>query len=324
MKIYEKPILFVIAAAAVISVGTLVTTFIPLFLPSTQPVSPSIKPYTPIELEGRDIYIREGCNNCHTQTVRPLKTEVARYGEYSKPEEFAYDRPFLWGSRRTGPDVARIGGKYPDSWHYQHMANPQGMFEKSNMPPYAWLANRRLHLSSSVRKAGVLGYGYGADEVGRQIDSFRKTVTAANYPSAPARAQVTPETLRGEITEMDALVAYLQKVGRDLREFRKKEIAGVQTAEAAEAKNPHAGNKKAGEEGEAIFKTNCQSCHGEKAKGGFGPNLTGKQWKYGGTDGDLFATINGGRPGGMPPFEGTLGKDRIWKVITYLRSLGKQ
>ncbi len=224
MKLYEKPILFAIAAAAVISVGTLVTTFIPLFLPSTQPVSPSIKPYTSIELEGRDIYIREGCNNCHTQTVRPLRTEVARYGEYSKPEEFAYDRPFLWGSRRTGPDLARVGGKYPDSWHYLHMANPQGMFEKSNMPPYAWLALRRLDTSLSVKKASVLGYGYGSDEVGRQIDGFRKTVTAADSPSAPARSQVTPVMLRGELTEMDALVAYLQKIGRDLKEYRKKEL----------------------------------------------------------------------------------------------------
>ncbi len=224
MKLYEKPILFAIAAAAVISVGTLVTTFIPLFLPSTQPVSPSIKPYTSIELEGRDIYIREGCNNCHTQTVRPLRTEVARYGEYSKPEEFAYDRPFLWGSRRTGPDLARVGGKYPDSWHYMHMANPQGMFEKSNMPPYAWLALRRLDTSLSVKKASVLGYGYGSGEVGRRIDAFRATVTSANYPSAAARSQVTPGMLRGELTEMDALVAYLQKLGRDLKEFRKKEL----------------------------------------------------------------------------------------------------
>jgi cytochrome c oxidase cbb3-type subunit 2 len=221
MSLYEKPILFAVAAVAVISVGTLVTTFIPLFMPSTQPVSPSIRPYTAIEIEGRDIYIREGCNNCHTQTVRPLRAEVARYGEYSKPEEFAYDRPFLWGSRRTGPDLARAGGKYPDSWHYQHMADPQGMFEKSNMPSYAWLAKHRLDTSLSARKAEVLGYGYGDEEVGRQIAAFRATVTTVDYPSASARAGVTPEALRGELTEMDAVVAYLQKLGRDLKEFRK-------------------------------------------------------------------------------------------------------
>lgn len=218
MSLYQKPILFAIAAAAVVSVGTLVTTFIPLFLPSTQPVSPAVKPYTSIEIEGRDIYIREGCNNCHTQTVRPLRAEVARYGDYSKPEESAYDRPFLWGSRRTGPDLARVGGKYPDSWHYLHMANPQGMFEKSNMPPYAWLSARVLDSSRSARKASVLGSGYGADEVARQIGAFRNAVTSAGYPSAAARSRVTPEAVRGEITEMDALVAYLQKIGRDLKE----------------------------------------------------------------------------------------------------------
>ncbi len=323
MNLYEKPILLAVAAVIVISVGTLVTTFIPLFMPSTQPTSPSIRPYTAIEAEGRDIYIREGCNNCHTQTVRPLVTEVARYGEYSKPEEFAYDRPFLWGSRRTGPDLARVGGKYPDSWHYQHMANPQGMFEKSNMPPYAWLANRGLDTSYSAKKVSVLGYGYGAEEVARQIDVFRNAVTGPDYPSAPTRSRVTPEKLRGKVTEMDALVAYLQKLGRDLKEFRNKELAGVQRSEAAESRNPYAGNKKAEEEGEVIFKANCRSCHGDKGKGGFGPDLTGRQWKYGGTDGALFATISGGRPGGMPSFEGTLGKERIGKVITYLRSLGR-
>jgi cytochrome c oxidase cbb3-type subunit 2 len=324
MSIYEKPVLFAVAAAAVISVGTLVTTFIPLFMPSTQPVSPAIRPYNAVELEGRDIYIREGCNNCHTQTVRPLRTEVARYGEYSKPEEFAYDRPFLWGSRRTGPDLARVGGKYPDSWHYQHTADPQGMFEKSNMPPYAWLAGRRMDTSLTARKAAVLGYGYGADEVGRQVDAFRATVTAPGYPSAQARSRVTLESLRTEITEMDALVAYLQKMGRDLKEFRNKGMAMVQTAEAAEARNPYAGSEKAEEEGEAVFKANCRSCHGEKGKGGFGPSLEGKKWKYGGTDAALHATISGGRPGGMPAFEAQLGKDRIWKVITYLRKLGKR
>jgi cbb3-type cytochrome c oxidase subunit III len=123
---------------------------------------------------------------------------------------------------------------------------------------------------------------------------------------------------------MDALVAYLQKMGRDLKEFQKKDLALVQTAEAAEAKNPYTGNKKAEEEGEAVFKANCRSCHGEKGQGGFGPNLAGERWKYGGTDAALFATISGGRPGGMPAFEAQLGRDRTWKVIAYLRSLGKR
>ncbi len=317
MSLYDKPVLLAAAAAVVISVGTLVTTFIPLFMPATQPVSRLIRPYTPVEADGRDIYIREGCNNCHTQTVRPLRTEVARYGEYSKPEEFAYDRPFLWGSRRTGPDLARIGGKYPDSWHYQHLAAPRAMFPKSNMPRYAWLAARPLDTSLSVRKASVLGLGYRGADVPRQIDAYRARVTDPGYASAAARSAVTPASAHAGITEMDALVAYLQKGGRDVKALAAAEAA----APAPAATNPFAGSRAAAEEGEKIFKANCQACHGERGKGGIGPNLTGKSWKYGGSDADLFATISGGRPGGMPSWEGSLGATRIWKAIAYIRSL---
>lgn len=321
MSLYEKPVLFAAAAVAVISVGTLVTTFIPLFMPATQPASRLIKPYTAVETEGRDIYIREGCNNCHTQTVRPLRSEVARYGEYSKPEESAYDRPFLWGSRRTGPDLARIGGKYPDSWHYRHMADPQAMFDASNMPRYRFLAERALDNSLSVRKASVLGFGYSKDDVGRQFDEHRTRVTAPGYASAQARAAVTPAPLQGRITEMDALVAYLQKVGSDLKAVQRAE--GPPAAAAPARKNPFSGDREAAEEGEKIFKANCQACHGEKGQGGFGPNLTGKSWKFGGSDAELSATVSGGRPGGMPSFDGTLGTTRIWKVTAYIRTLAK-
>ena len=321
--LYEKPVLFAIAAAVVISVGTLVTTFIPLFLPSTQPVSPLITPYTTVETEGRDIYIREGCNNCHTQTVRPLRTEVARYGDYSKPEESAWDRPFLWGSRRTGPDLARVGGKYPDAWHYRHMANPQAMFDTSNMPAYPWLAKAKLDTSLTSRKVKTLGYGYDGAEVSRQLAAFRQTVAATTYPSAQVRSQVTPAAHRGEITELDALVAYLQKLGRDLKAAQKP-AAGPAVAEASESKNPYAGIREAEEEGEKIFKENCRSCHGEKGSGGFGPKLATTARKYGGSDAELFGSVAGGRPGGMPPFLPQLGKERVWKAVAYLRHLERE
>lgn len=324
MNIYEKPVLFAILSVVVISVGTLVTTFIPLFLPSTQPTSRLITPYTAIETEGRDIYLREGCNNCHTQTVRPLRTEVARYGEYSKPVEFAYDRPFLWGSRRTGPDLARIGGKYPDSWHYQHTADPRSMFERSNMPSYGWLAGRKLDTTWTQKKVDVLGYGYGKDEVAQQIATFREKVSSAEYGSAAVRSRVTPPPLRREITEMDALIAYLQKVGSDVKTIAKKESGLPAEARAAETGNPYAGNHEAAEEGKKLFEENCRSCHGERGGGGFGPNLTDKEWIFGGSDAEVFASIAGGRPKGMPSFEGTLGKDRIWKIIAYLREIGKE
>ncbi len=217
MGVYSKPVVFAILSAVVILIGTVVTVFIPMLMPSTQPVSDYVKPYTAVELEGRDIYIREGCNNCHTQTVRPLRTEVLRYGEYSKPEEFAYDRPFLWGSRRTGPDLNRVGGKYPDSWHYKHMQSPQSMFEKSNMPPYGWMAESRLDTRYSQRKIAILDYGYTEDEVAAQIEEYKARVTSQSYNSKEARDEVTPEKLRKELTEMDAIIAYMQKLGRDVK-----------------------------------------------------------------------------------------------------------
>ena len=319
-SLYEKPVLFALAAVAVIAVGTLVTTFIPLFLPSTQPVSPLIKPYSAVETEGRDIYIREGCNNCHTQTVRPLRTEVARYGDYSRPEESAWDRPFLWGSRRTGPDLARAGGKYPDAWHYRHMPNPQAMFPTSNMPAYPGLAEAKLDTSLTARKVKTLGYGYDEAEVARQLAAFRQTVTAPGYPSAQVRSQATPAGLQGEITELDALVAYLQRLGRDLKAAQKPG-AGPATAEAAESKNPYAGNRAAEEEGGKIFTENCRGCHGEKGGGGVGPKLATTTRKFGGSDAELFASVAGGRPGGMPAFLPQLGKERVWKVVAHLRHL---
>jgi len=217
MGITSKPVVFAVLSAVVILIGTVVTVFIPLFMPSTQPVSAYVKPYTAVELEGRDIYMREGCNNCHTQTVRPLRTEVLRYGEYSKPEEFAYDHPFLWGSRRTGPDLNRIGGKYPDSWHYKHMQNPQSMFEKSNMPPYGWLSANRLDTRNSYRKTSILGYGYSESDVRNQIEQYRSAVTSESYASKESRDQVTPWKLRNDLTEMDAMIAYMQKLGRDVK-----------------------------------------------------------------------------------------------------------
>src|SRR5574340_1165361 len=147
VELYKKPIMFAVVALVVILIGTAVTLFYPMITPEMHPKTDNLKPYTALQLAGRDIYQREGCVNCHTQTVRPLRTEVMRYGEYSKAGEFAYDRPFLWGSKRTGPDLARIGGKYPDEWHYRHFENPKTFFDKTNMPAYAWLKQNKLNTS---------------------------------------------------------------------------------------------------------------------------------------------------------------------------------
>ncbi len=324
MGISSKPIAFALLSVAVILVGTIITTIVPIFMPSTQPVSDYIKPYTAIEIEGRDIYIREGCNNCHTQTVRPIRTEVARYGEYSKPEEFAYDRPFLWGSRRTGPDLNRAGGKYPDSWHYKHTVDPQSMFPRSNMPPYRWLAGSKLCTDYSYKKASVLGYGFTEQEVHDHLNNYKDMVTSAGYSSRDARNDVTPEGMRDELTELDALVAYIQKLGADVKALKKKETAVVaEAATPSGIKNPFEGNKAAISKGREIFQKNCALCHGADGTGGIGLNLTDKEWKYGSSDGDLYETVSKGRPGGMPNFEASLGKENVWKVISYIRSLGK-
>jgi cytochrome c oxidase cbb3-type subunit 2 len=217
MNIYSKPAALAFLSALVILVGTTVTMFIPLFLPSTHPVSRYVMPYTSVELEGRDIYIREGCNNCHTQMVRPLISEVLRYGEYSKGEEYAWDRPFLWGSRRIGPDLIRVGGKYPDSWHYRHLQRPRSVSRLSIMPPFGWLASNTLDTSSTFRKTVIQGFGYTRRQVSLQIRDATARVTDPAYSSKATRDQLTPVDLENRLTEMDALVAYLQKLGRDVK-----------------------------------------------------------------------------------------------------------
>ena len=190
MDIDKRPVTFMLLAILAIMVGTLLTTFIPLFVGTVAPSTDKVIPYKVLEVEGRDIYIREGCNNCHSQIVRPLPFETARYGSPSTLAESALDRPHLWGSKRTGPDLARVGTKYPAAWHYQHMKNPRSMYPQSNMPAYPWLAEARLDMSYGEKKMKVLGYPYTTEDI---------------------------KALEGK-TEMDALVAYLLRLGRELKQ----------------------------------------------------------------------------------------------------------
>src|SRR6185369_12812641 len=163
--IEKNALWFLLLVVVTVLVGTVVTMVLPFWWINDPKLAiASVKPYTPLQLEGRDIYIREGCNNCHTQTVRPLLADVERYGEYSKSGEFVYDQPFLWGSRRTGPDLARIGGKYPDAWHLKHMVDPQSMVPRSNMPKYAFL-QRPLDMSLTAKKMKTLGFPYTPAEI---------------------------------------------------------------------------------------------------------------------------------------------------------------
>jgi cytochrome c oxidase cbb3-type subunit I/II len=185
-----------------------------LTIKSNIPTISSVKPYTPLELQGRDIYIREGCVSCHSQMIRPFRSETERYGEYSKAGEYVYDHPFLWGSKRTGPDLMRVGGKYPDSWHYNHMIEPNSMSPGSIMPAYPWLAENDLNTSNTADKINAmrtLGVPYeeGFDKVaeGELMKQATKIADGLNKEGYPIEAN----------KELVALISYLQRLGTDIK-----------------------------------------------------------------------------------------------------------
>jgi cytochrome c oxidase cbb3-type subunit I/II len=189
---------------------------VPMFLiGSNVPTIQSVHPYSPLELAGRDIYVAEGCNNCHSQMIRPIRAETMRYGEYSKPGEFVYDHPFLWGSRRIGPDLARVGGKYPDLWHVRHMQDPRSTTPQSIMPAYPWLARTPIKWSAVERGVAAqssLGVPYTREQVAGAADLAR---AQAKQIAAAIAQQGGPAGL--EETELVALVAYLQRLGTDIK-----------------------------------------------------------------------------------------------------------
>jgi cytochrome c oxidase cbb3-type subunit I/II len=206
--------LFTVLSFVAVLIGGVVE-FLPTWLiDSNVPTIASVKPYTPLELEGRDIYVREGCYNCHSQMIRPFRSETERYGEYSKSGEFVYDHPFQWGSKRTGPDLHRQGGKYPDSWHYNHMLEPTSMSPGSIMPAYPWLFDDELNTANTATKINAmrnLGVPY---EEGYEDQAVADLTTQAEEISknlADAKIKV------GKEKEIIALIAYLQRLGTDIK-----------------------------------------------------------------------------------------------------------
>ena len=191
-KVETNNFLMIVLILLVVSVGGLVQ-IVPLFFQksTTQPIE-GLKPYTALQVVGRDVYVREGCYNCHSQMVRPFRAEVLRYGPYSVAGEFVYDHPFQWGSKRTGPDLARVGGRYSDDWHRVHLINPRDVVPESNMPAYPWLeknlANDRT-IQAHMKGLRTLGAPYTDEEIAK-----------------------APEEVKGK-TEMDAVIAYLQVLG---------------------------------------------------------------------------------------------------------------
>ncbi|MCC6584034.1 MAG: cytochrome-c oxidase, cbb3-type subunit I [Chitinophagales bacterium] len=219
--IERKPILLLVMSLVVVAIGG-IFELIPTFLiKSNIPTIASVKPYTPLELQGRDIYVSEGCYTCHSQMIRPFRYEVMRYGEYSKAGEFVYDHPFQWGSKRTGPDLARIGGKYPDSWHFNHMLDPASMSPGSVMPKYPWLFRRDLDLSSTNSKISAmrsLGVPY---EAGYEAKANADLAEQADKIAASLKTDKIEISSKKEII---ALIAYLQRVGKDIKSEPKEAV----------------------------------------------------------------------------------------------------
>jgi cytochrome c oxidase cbb3-type subunit 2 len=287
-SIYDKALAFSIAAAITVLIGTIATVFVPMFTKGMHPKTEGLKPFTALELAGRDVYQAEGCVNCHTQTVRPLKADVMRYGPYSKAGEFAYDRPFLWGSKRTGPDLARIGGKYPDEWHIQHFESPQAFYPKSNMPPYPWFKEKPVNVKETLARMDALGFPYTDDEAAELADA----------------------------TELDAVVAYMQVLGTSIA----KEAVITVDYDMIEEANPLAGDAEAVKLGASLYKAECAGCHGVNAEGNIGAALN----EYGTYEipaPDTYITIANGYEGSMPGYASKFSKEKIWALVEYLNSL---
>ncbi|WP_299015299.1 cytochrome-c oxidase, cbb3-type subunit II [uncultured Caulobacter sp.] len=222
-KLERHSLLLVVGILLVVSIGGLVE-IAPLFwLQSTIEKVQGMRPYTPLELAGRDIYVREGCYLCHSQMVRPLRDEVERYGHYSLAAESMYDHPFQWGSKRTGPDLARVGGKYSDTWHRDHLIDPRSVVPESVMPPYKFLAEKDLDYSDIVdrlKTQRTVGVPYTADQIANAKKDLEAQADPFSTDAAALRtrydAKVVNRDFDGDpnkISEMDALVAYLQMLG---------------------------------------------------------------------------------------------------------------
>jgi len=215
-ELEARQITLAVLAFLVVTIGGLVLLIPPYFLQSTITPIPGVKPYTALEQEGRDLYLREGCYTCHSQQVRPFKTETDRYGAYSLAGESIYDRPFQFGSRRTGPDLARVGGKYANSWHWIHFRNPREIETRSNMPAFAFLQEAALDTSLTRRKLEVLrglGSPYSDAEIANAETDARAQM--ANIVESLRSGGITLSDLEAR-SEAVALIAYVQRLGRDL------------------------------------------------------------------------------------------------------------
>jgi cytochrome c oxidase cbb3-type subunit I/II len=230
----RRPVQFVLLTTLAVAVGGIVQIVPMLVVKSNIPTIAAVKPYTPLELEGRDLYIREGCNNCHSQMIRPFRSEVERYGDYSKSGEYVYDHPFLWGSKRTGPDLHRLGQKYNDNWHFNHMWDPRSTSPGSIMPPYKWLYDNKPMdyslIEAKMKTMVILGVPYTDAEISNARKSIEEQATkiekslyndpdfVKSYEESMKNAKVKGETfVPMKDREITAMIAYLQRLGVDTK-----------------------------------------------------------------------------------------------------------
>ncbi|SNT68799.1 cytochrome-c oxidase, cbb3-type subunit II [Paracoccus seriniphilus] len=220
-KILEKNAsLLLVFSFLVVTIGGIVE-IVPLFyLQNTIEKVEGVRPYTPLELTGRDVYVREGCYVCHSQMIRPMRDEVERYGHYSLAAESMYDHPFQWGSKRTGPDLARVGGRYSDEWHIDHLKDPRAVVPESIMPKYAFLMDRVIrpeHIEQRLKTDALLGVPYDDDMIAAAAEDFRAQADidadASGLEERYPGAQQRNFDRQPQLTEMDALIAYLQVLG---------------------------------------------------------------------------------------------------------------
>ena len=303
-----RPTQFALLTFVAIFIGGVVEYVPTALVESNIPTIAAVKPYTPLELEGRDLYIREGCNNCHSQMIRPFRSEVERYGDYSKAGEFVYDHPFLWGSKRTGPDLHRIGGKYPDSWHALHMKDPESTSPGSIMPAYPWLLTDALDYSlidKKVEAMRTLGVPYEegfAIEAAADLEKQSRKVAGRLVDSG---MEIAPDR------EIIALIAYMQRLGTDIRADatltgrHDKLMVRVEAGGGYSAYYPliDAAGLAAGK---AIFESPrnlCYTCHRHDLGGQVGPDLTDGAWIKDCNTGDIMTSIKrGNQLKGMLPY----------------------
>jgi cytochrome c oxidase cbb3-type subunit I/II len=324
-----RPTQFAALTVVAILIGGVVEYVPTAMIASNVPTIAAVKPYTPLELEGRDVYIAEGCNACHSQMIRPFRSEVERYGDYSKAGEFVYDHPFLWGSKRTGPDLHRIGGKYPDSWHALHMKDPQATSPGSIMPAYPWLLDEDVDASQTGAKVAAmrtLGVPYDQGAPARAVADMQTQAAGIVGRLSDSGMEVRAES------QMVALIAYLQRLGTDIKtdeaymEQYEAMMTKVQTGPGYEGARLLVEQSDI-DTGREIFdgqRNLCYTCHRNDLGGQVGPNLTDEHWMHGCTVAEIMMNIKTGFPQkGMLPYGNgkPLTEQELQQVASYILSL---